>query len=221
MTDTLTDTIRIRGTAHHAPTGGRLAIWHVAKGDTVQQGDKLATVLNIHEGHYLIRAACSGVVRALMAPQGERVPAGAIVAYVEAPAAPQRPQDGPQQPKQAPAPSRPPTQRRGNLELVELELSTPARKPPARERVEHRGLYLLPSQERAIKRLAFTLGDDEQAPLVCNDSELVRCAIDLLLSLPPAAQRATIERYKQQEAAAGVGSGWPRPGRPRRAATGR
>jgi pyruvate/2-oxoglutarate dehydrogenase complex dihydrolipoamide acyltransferase (E2) component len=86
-------------------------------------------------------------------------------------------------------------------------------KPAMRERTKHRGFYILPSQERAIKRLVADLALDEEKPLVCNDSLLVRAAIDVLLSLPPAALRATVATYKEREAAAQVGSGWPRPGK--------
>jgi hypothetical protein len=84
---------------------------------------------------------------------------------------------------------------------------------PTRERTKHRGFYILPSQERAIKRIVADLALDEEKPLVCNDSLLVRAAIDVLLSLPPAALRATVATYKEREAAAQVGSGWPRPGK--------
>jgi pyruvate/2-oxoglutarate dehydrogenase complex dihydrolipoamide acyltransferase (E2) component len=84
---------------------------------------------------------------------------------------------------------------------------------PTRERTKHRGFYILPSQERAIKRLVADLALDDDKPLVCNDSLLVRAAIDVLLSLPPAALRATVATYKEREAAAQVGSGWPRPGK--------
>jgi hypothetical protein len=84
---------------------------------------------------------------------------------------------------------------------------------PTRERTKHRGFYILPSQERAIKRIVADLALDDDRPLACNDSLLVRAAIDVLLSLPPAALRATVATYKEREAAAQVGSGWPRPGK--------
>ncbi len=87
-------------------------------------------------------------------------------------------------------------------------------KQAKRERTKHRGFYILPSQEKQLKRLVADLSLDEEKPLSCNDSLLVRAAIDLLTTLPAGALRATVEAYKQREALAKVGSGWPRPGKP-------
>ncbi len=99
------------------------------------------------------------------------------------------------------------------ISAVEPMGSKPKPKPATRERTKHRGFYILPSQEKRLKRIVADLALDDDRPLACNDSLLVRAAIDVLLSLPPAALRATVATYKEREAAAQVGSGWPRPGK--------
>jgi pyruvate/2-oxoglutarate dehydrogenase complex dihydrolipoamide acyltransferase (E2) component len=219
--------VRMIGEPHTAAAGGTLHAWKVQKGQVVEAGQVLAIVRSATNGHYQVRASCAGAVRAILAPAGKKLAPGDVVCYVEAPSPPEAPLT-------APAPRRssytngngqaphPPTERpRENgirlstLPTVLLQQSpSAASAKPRRERVKLRGLYLLPSQERAIKRVVADLSLDEAAPLSVNDSELVRCALDAFLSMPPAAIRATVEAYKQKEKAAGVGAGWPRPGKP-------
>ncbi len=163
----------------------------------------------------------AGKVRALTVREGATVQAGATLAYVEAHSPPEPPtarQTAPT-PRKHPIPpisANRPQSAPVLLEPVRLEVEPPTAKPPkpkpSRERVKHRGFYILPCQERAIKRLVADLSLDEEKPLPCNDSELVRAAIDLLTTLPAGALRATVEAYKAKEQAAKVGSGWPRPG---------
>jgi pyruvate/2-oxoglutarate dehydrogenase complex dihydrolipoamide acyltransferase (E2) component len=192
--------------------------WWVRPGQLVNAGDTLATVGagNMRRG---IVSPIAGRVRALTVREGATVQAGATLAYVQP--------EGPQKPLTAPTPRKHPIPPIGPnrphsgpqsvtvlLEPVRLEVEPPATRKakPTRERVKHRGLYILPSQEHTLKRLVAELSLDEEKPLPCNDSELVRAAIDLLTTLPAGALRATLEAYKAKEKAAKVGSGWPRPG---------
>jgi pyruvate/2-oxoglutarate dehydrogenase complex dihydrolipoamide acyltransferase (E2) component len=223
-------TVRIKGEPHAAAAAGTLHVWKVQKGQIVAVGEVLATVRSAENGGYRVRAAVSGVVRALLASPGKKLAPGEVVCYVES-------QGTPAGRESAPAPhtsnttngtgkaSQSTTQRQrgtderlstlptvGGQQSPSAAAGSPAPKP-RRERVKLRGLYLLPSQERAIKRVVADLALDESAPLSLNDSELVRCAIDDFLSRSPASIRASLEAYKRKEKAAGTGAGWPRPGR--------
>jgi pyruvate/2-oxoglutarate dehydrogenase complex dihydrolipoamide acyltransferase (E2) component len=194
--------------------------WWVRPGQMVNAGDTLATVGagNMRRG---IVSPIAGKVRALTVREGATVQAGATLAYVQ----PEGPPEPPTARQTAVTPRKHPIPPIGStrpqsapvlLEPVRLEVEPPTAKPPkpkpSRERVKHRGFYILPCQERAIKRLVADLSLDDEKPLPCNDSELVRAAIDLLTTLPAGALRATVEAYKAKEQAAKVGSGWPRPG---------
>jgi pyruvate/2-oxoglutarate dehydrogenase complex dihydrolipoamide acyltransferase (E2) component len=218
--------LKIRGTPHTAAAAGTLHAWKVQKGQVVEAGAILALVRSADNGGYQVRAACSGVIRAILAPVGKKLAPGEVVCYVEAPSSPEAPQTAPAPRRSSytngngKAPHKPTERPRENgirlstLPTVGGQQSPTAAAKPRRERVKLRGLYLLPTQERAIKRVAAELTLDEAAPLSVNDSELVRCAIDAFLSMAPAAMRATVEAYKAKEKAAGTGAGWPRPGRP-------
>ncbi len=200
--------------------------WWVRPGQMVNAGDTLATVGagNMRRG---IVSPIAGKVRALTVREGATVQAGATLAYVE-PEGPQKPITaptprkhpippiGPNRPHSAPQSAHVPnlrTQKKEPLRAAPVEEKPAPSKQAKRERVKHRGFYILPCQERTLKRLVAELALDEEKPLPCNDSELVRAAIDLLTTLPAGALRATVEAYKAKEQAAKVGSGWPRPGR--------
>ncbi len=192
--------------------------WWVRPGQLVNAGDTLATVGagNMRRG---IVSPIAGKVRALTVREGATVQAGATLAYVQ----PEGPPEPPTARQTAVTPRKHPIPPIGStrpqsapvlLEPVRLEVEPPApSKQAKRERVKHRGFYILPSQEKQLKRLVADLSLDEEKPLPCNDSELVRAAIDLLTTLPAGALRATLQAYKTKEQAAKVGSGWPRPGR--------
>lgn len=109
----------------------------------------------------------------------------------------------------APRPLGPTAAARGVEQRVE-ELSLPPAPPRDRtgrgERSRHRGYYVRPSQERALKRLAAELGAARGAPGRVNESELVRCAIDLLLAQSPPHLHALIvheRRLQRRNRAAG------------------
>jgi hypothetical protein len=114
-----------------------------------------------------------------------------------------------------------PAARRGSVAPVVEELTIEPRKvaPKAkatRETVKRRGLYVLRSQEKFIKKDVALWALDDDNPLTTNDSEIVRALLDLYQSLPPARRRALVEGYKEKERLAQIGGGWPRPGRPAR-----
>jgi pyruvate/2-oxoglutarate dehydrogenase complex dihydrolipoamide acyltransferase (E2) component len=225
MQATALDRIQAQAQPVRLPQGigaATVTSWWVRPGQLVNAGDTLATVGagNMRRG---IVSPIAGKVRALTVREGATVQAGATLAYVQ----PEGPPEPPTARQTAPTPRKHPIPPIGSnrphsapqsapvlLEPVRLEVEPPApSKQAKRERVKHRGFYILPSQERAIKRVVADLSLDEEKPLPCNDSELVRAAIDLLTTLPAGALRATVEAYKAKERAAQVGRGWPRPGR--------
>jgi pyruvate/2-oxoglutarate dehydrogenase complex dihydrolipoamide acyltransferase (E2) component len=218
---------RVQGQPVRLPSGLSVATVErisAAVGDRVVMGQEIATV-KAGKMWRTIGAPVAGHVRSLVVGEGATVPAGGVLAYIEPESppvarrkAPERarqaqPSGAPNGSHQAPRPvQRPPEPPVVASKPVEEEKPTPAKKGQ-RERTKHRGFYILPSQERALKRLVIDTSLNEEEPIACNDSLVVRAAIDAFLSMAPAAQRATLERYKSKEKKAGVGSGWPRPGK--------
>ena len=84
---------------------------------------------------------------------------------------------------------------------------------PKRGKTTHKTYHLEEGQVQRIRRLALELKLDDQAPVDCNESELVRAAVEMLLELPRPALRAVIKANREREKAGRYGSGWPRPGR--------
>jgi hypothetical protein len=58
---------------------------------------------------------------------------------------------------------------------------------------------------------------DDNAPN-CNESELVRAAVEMLLSLPQPALLQWVEENRRREEAGRYGTGFPRPGKRRKGA---
>ncbi len=81
-----------------------------------------------------------------------------------------------------------------------------------RPKTRHRSYHVTDQQEEAIRELSLQMKLDRSAPNV-NESELVRCAIEMLLELPQPALLAMIEKNREKEKAQRYGTGWPRPGR--------
>lgn len=118
---------------------------------------------------------------------------------------------------------------RDNLTVIEeLVLPTAPAPPPIAEvaprrspqsaktkqrKTTHKTYHVEESQVQRVKRLALELQLDDQAPLDCNESELIRAAIEMLLALPRPALQATLSVNRDREKAGRYGSGWPRPGK--------
>jgi pyruvate/2-oxoglutarate dehydrogenase complex dihydrolipoamide acyltransferase (E2) component len=221
--------LKIRGTPHHAEATGTLHLWKVQKGQQVSVGDALAWVRSADNGGHTIRAACSGVIRAIIAPAGKKLTAGEVVCYVE-------PQDAPESRQASDATPRPGQPRNASqrpngaaheviarrpstLPAVEEASvpSTPAASStkPKRGRTTHKTYHLSEEQTKRIKRLSLELRLDDNAP-DCNESELVRAAVEMLLSLPQPALLQWVEENRRREAAGRYGTGFPRPGKRRK-----
>ena len=83
-----------------------------------------------------------------------------------------------------------------------------------RRRTRHATYHLTGGQQEAIKELALSLklvGGDELGSV--GESEIVRAAIELFMSMPGAAKWAVLKDNRQREIEGKYGSGWPRPGR--------
>ncbi len=195
-----------RRKAARASAAGQVVSWSAHVGQQVTTGETLGTFLD-EFGEVEITAPCSGVL-GKMVVQGARVVEGSPLCYVE-PATSR--QDGPQadrvdrpaSPPQAAPRSRGEARRGVTLPpapVEELSIEPPIIRRPKKsagaDKVKLRSLYLLPSQERAIKRDVATWALDDEDRLSTNDSEIVRALIDLYQSLPPAKRRVLIEGYK-------------------------
>lgn len=88
-----------------------------------------------------------------------------------------------------------------------------AKPKPTRGKTTHKTYHLEEGQVQRIKRLSLELKLDAHAPVDCNESELVRAAVEMLLELPRPALRAVIKANREREKAGRYGSGWPRPGK--------
>jgi pyruvate/2-oxoglutarate dehydrogenase complex dihydrolipoamide acyltransferase (E2) component len=221
--------LKIRGTPHQAEASGTLNAWRVQKGQIVEVGDVLATVRSAKNGGYVVKAACSGVIRAIIAPAGKKLAAGEVVCYIESQSAPAPPQRTPAPRARentsvtgsASQPSTMPAKRQSTLPAVE-DSSIPATatkidERPKRGRTTHQTYHLSEDQVKRIKRLSLEMKLDEEAPN-CNESELVRAAVEMLLSLPQPALLQWVEENRRREEAGRYGTGFPRPGKRRKGA---
>jgi pyruvate/2-oxoglutarate dehydrogenase complex dihydrolipoamide acyltransferase (E2) component len=221
--------VRIKGEPHAAAAPGTLHAWKVQKGQVVEAGEVLAIVRSATSGHYQLLASCAGIVRAILAPVGKKLTPSEVVCYVEPQDAPESRQasDATPRPRQGQNASQRPNgvasdaiTRRPSTQPAVEELSVPSTPAasstkPQRGRTTHKTYHLSEEQTRRIKRLSLELRLDDNAP-DCNESELVRAAVEMLLSLPQPALLQWVEENRRREAAGRYGTGFPRPGkRPR------
>ncbi len=218
--------VRMIGEPHSTRAPGTLHIWKVQKGQTVEAGDILATVRSAddYRGH-VVRAAVSGVVRAILAPVGKKLAPGDVVCYVEAPSAPEAPLTAPAPRRSSytngtgKAPHKPTerpqqaiTRRPAALPAVEeLTLPEKVRAKQEPETVKHHTLHLAASQIEALRQYSYRL-KLEQGAGAYSQSEIARAAIQLFLSMPEPARLDLLKVNREREEAGQWGAGFPRPG---------
>jgi pyruvate/2-oxoglutarate dehydrogenase complex dihydrolipoamide acyltransferase (E2) component len=204
--------------------------WLVAPGATVERYQVIGTFDRDDWGEEDITSPEDGVVDSRgWVPVGTRVSEGTFLIHIKA-AVPVVQQTDLRTPRSAPAHPRSPTRTPVHPPPIVEELTIeptpspapveePIRRPKksaGKDKVKLVGVYLLPKQEDRIETDALLWALDREDPLTTNKSEIVRALLDLYEFMEPAKRRALVEAYKQKERSAGVGGGWPRPGRPRR-----
>ena len=87
-----------------------------------------------------------------------------------------------------------------------------AKKQGKKHRTKHTVYHVTEDQEARVKALSFLFKSDSDEPNY-SESEIMRAAIEHLLSQDKATQKAILSYNRDREKRAGYGAGWKRPGK--------
>ena len=220
------------------PVGKGVLHWEATQGQQVERGAAIARFV-VGTVSHTVNAPVPGRLYCVT-PDGITMQGGVPIGRVHegeagTPAAvPQMPSNAPKTPvppiesKAASTPVMPqivhvnapksdaaPTRRNAHVEASITVLESGAgkvKKQSKKHRTKHTVYHVTEDQEGRVKALSFLFKSDSEEPNY-SESEIVRAAVEHLLSQDKATQKAILSYNRDREKRAGYGAGWKRPGK--------